>query len=188
MTQIYLAGKIAKSDWRHNVAAELRDASTERSNLSSVGDLPGQIGTRYDGVTYVGPFFAGCDHGCAHGGDTHARSGGCTEGHSRPRTAADCLAQIDRADVVFAWLDELEPNGHCTAYGTLVEVGYAVARGKHVVVGASQAPQEPGEAGIVNRHPIDDVWFAWTVAHQRVIARSPLAALDEITAGGRAWQ
>ncbi len=63
MTQIYLAGKIAKSDWRHHVSAELRDASTDRSYSNSVGDLPDQIGTRYDGVTYVGPFFAGCDHG-----------------------------------------------------------------------------------------------------------------------------
>ncbi|MFF1531374.1 nucleoside 2-deoxyribosyltransferase [Cellulomonas sp. NPDC058312] len=112
----------------------------------------------------------------------------CMNGHSRPRTAADCLAQIDRADVVFAWLDELEPSEHCTAYGTRVEVGYALARGKHVLVGASRAPQEPGDSGIAARSPIDDVWFAWTVASQRVIARSPLAALDEIAVGGRAWR
>lgn len=85
---------------------------------------------------------------------------------------------------MFAWLDELEPHDHCTAYGTLVEIGYALARGKHVVVAASRAPQDPGSSVVVDRHPIDDVWFAWTVATQRLIADTPLAALDKVAGGG----
>lgn len=186
MTKIYLAGKIAKQDWRHGVTPGLREATTDRNGLGPAGHLPESLDTRFSALTYVGPFFAGCDHGCAHGGDTHGRSGGCTAGHSRARTAQDCLAQIASADVVLAWLDELDPREHCTAYGTLVEVGYALALGKRVVVAAARAPQDPAEAQLVDRHPIDDVWFAWTVATERIIAQSPESALDGIAAN-LAW-
>ena len=43
------------------------------------------------------------------------------------------LAQIDQSDTVFAWLD----SGDC--HGTLVEIGYAKARGKKLFIGVDFA-------------------------------------------------
>ena len=178
--RVYLAGKIAKCDWRHAVVKGLRESSTDRNGLGPDGALPEFLETQIAGITYVGPFFAGCDHGCAHGAGTHGRSGGCTWGHSRDRTARDCLTQIRSADAVFAWLDELEPSEHCTAYGTLVEIGFARALDKRVIVAASRAPLDPARVRIGSRQPIDDVWFAWTVASDRLVADSPTDALEKV--------
>jgi len=175
MTGIYLAGKIAQNDWRHSIA--------EVGNYSEGDSEPttwGPVQTAFEGVTYVGPFFVGCDHGCTHGGDAHGRSGGCVTGGDRSRTANDCLSQVASADLVFAWLDELTPDAsHSSAYGTLVEIGYALALRKPVVVAAARAPYDPN-AGLVmvDRHPIDDLWFAWSLATERILAETPGRALE----------
>lgn len=178
---IYLAGKIAKGDWRHDVVDGLRESSTDRNALGGDVQFPSALDTSWPGQTYVGPFFAGCDHGCAHGRGTHARAGGCTHGHSRPRTARDCLEQIDRADIIFAWLEEIEDLdcNHSSAYGTLFELGYAKALQKRVVVAAQRAPvglhDETDYAAVPAA--IDDLWFAWTLATDRVVAATPREAL-----------
>lgn len=176
MTKIYLAGKIAPHDWREEVALVGIADSDELRNGDGAPPAP----TCYSGVMYVGPFFAACDHGCSHAGDRHGQAEGCM-GIDRNRTARGCLSQIELADLVYAWLDDLEPSPKSTAYGTLVEVGYALALGKPVVVAAVRAPHDPASRGVVvDRYPIDDLWFAWTLATGRIEAKTPKRGLDYV--------
>jgi hypothetical protein len=57
--RVYLAGRISKNDWRNQLVYDNRpDDDTE--NWRKTKSLPMQ-----DGNTCVGPFFIGCDHGCA---------------------------------------------------------------------------------------------------------------------------
>lgn len=175
MTNIYLAGKIGHTDWRHGVFGMRGLDEEEARNWSPQP-------TSFEGVQYVGPFFVGCDHGCAHGSDAHGQGGGCLGPGHREQTARDCLAQVRAADLVYAWLDELTPNPtHSSAYGTLVEIGYALALGKPVVVAATRAPLDPESPGVaVDRYPIDDLWFAWTLATARLTAATPLRGLEHV--------
>lgn len=179
-TGLYFAGKIAMHDWRHGLGDIAhygggivpKDFGPARTCL---GDSIGEE------ITYVGPFFAGCDHGCAHGSSGHGQVGGCNSG-DRNVTAARCLEQVASADLVFAWLDELKPDStQSTAYGTLVEVGYALGLGKPVVVASAHAPYGPDSGHHqVDRHTVDDLWFAWTLASARIVAPTPEAALKVV--------
>lgn len=73
--KIYLAGKIAKNDWRHDIVNDLRGAGDVHSEIESynLGDkcwpiLRQSILGKHD---YVGPYFVACDHGCYHGDSSH---------------------------------------------------------------------------------------------------------------------
>lgn len=132
--RVYLAGKIAKGDWRHALVPRLR---SQLVDLEPYGDwpvLPGAIRGTFD---YVGPFFVACDHGCWHGPQSHGMGAeGDAEGmgsgsvfERRRFVAKRCLEAIGRADIVFGWLDTLD------AYGTLVEIGFALALKKTVLLG-----------------------------------------------------
>lgn len=137
LPRVYLAGKISKHDWRHSLFplrhVELtydrehdRVVSRERLN--------------HDGFEYAGPYFLGDDHGCFHGPGQHGIiDPGWADGHSmsdrdfpqvlsRRTVSQSCLAWIADADVVFCWLEGVD------AYGTLVELGYAHARGIPIYV------------------------------------------------------
>lgn len=140
MTSIYLAGKIGKNDWRHDIVG-LRGAWADNNTGESPTDawpvLGKGVARTFD---YTGPYFISDDHGCAHGDNSHGcgDEGGICGGAwpSTPRSdlVRRCLDAIDRSDIVFAWLDDP------TAYGTLVEIGYAVARKKLVIIGTSERP------------------------------------------------
>jgi len=82
------------------------------------------------------------------------------QGPDRESIVDRCRAAIDRADVVFAWFDDL------TAFGSLVEVGYAVAAGKRVYVAMPFQSE-------VRR----DLWFAHYVAGCRMFSDSPVAPM-----------
>jgi len=117
MKKVYLAGKIAKNDWRHSIVPTLRE-STWGAHLSIA-----------PGVEYVGPFFTGCDHGCAHGPSTHGNAvSGCNEEyiHAPNEVPAACLAAIDQAGIVIAYIEKLD------CYATYLELGYAISREKEV--------------------------------------------------------
>lgn len=133
--KIYLAGKIAQNDWRHDLMPGLRGAwseyyldPNERSGWPILRDALGP------GLHYVGPFFISCDHGCAHGANSHGveecgtppdeRGFDSTEGR---RVAQLCLDAIDGADIVLAKVRR-------SAHGTIAEIGYASAMGKRVFV------------------------------------------------------
>lgn len=166
MTSIYLAGKIAKGDWRHEIVG-LRGA------WGSNGEMPESewpiMRAAVFGLDYTGPYFMSDDHGCGHGSSTH----GCGEdglvcyaypAPKKPDIVRLCQRAIKRSDVFFAWLDEL------TAYGTLVEIGYATALGKRVIIG-----RKPSK--LLNQ--IDDMWFAFDSAAHVIPADSPIAAVRQ---------
>jgi hypothetical protein len=111
--RIYLAGKIAKHDWRHDLVAGLRGAEHKDGPLDCRAFI------------YVGPFFVACDHGCRHGPGTHGVAGNGCDGV--PITRAEVFARnqalIASADLVFAYIDAPE------CYGTMVEIGWAFRAG-----------------------------------------------------------
>lgn len=179
MSHIYLAGKISKGDWRSDLFGTNRPMSIDASDMDAEwgeAPIPGTIHTA------VGPWFVSCDHGCAHGPNSHGVGAddaiGCVaatlyddnfkpheQPDRRPTVAARCLFAIRSCDVFFAWL---EP----TAYGTLVEIGFAKACGARIVIG------RPMLDNIKN-----DLWFAEQMANEIVYADSPLEAVRKALAG-----
>ena len=146
MTSIYLAGKIYKNDWRHEVAPirGVWGPPTGEERLTPWPVLRESVLRTFD---YVGPYFQADDHGCFHGRNSHgcdeSNCGGVYEAPTRADLQSRCFKAIQKADIVFAWLDDP------TAYGTLVEIGYAKGLGKRVVVATPDYNYAKG-----------DMWFA----------------------------
>lgn len=114
---LYLAGKISKNDWRHTLIPGLREHSWS--------DDP--IHTSH--FSYVGPFFASCDHGCGHNPGSHGAVQECTEPHYTRRDVVDLnMAALVKANLVFAYINAPD------CYGTVMEIGWAIANGKRVVM------------------------------------------------------
>ncbi|GEQ73261.1 hypothetical protein CTTA_0266 [Comamonas testosteroni] len=87
---------------------------------------------------YSGPWKArGSDYGYMHGVTP------CSPDRAQNAAYRGALQGISRADVVVAYLEDLE------AYDTLVEIGYARAAGKRVIVITSPA---------LHRPPLNDAW------------------------------
>ncbi len=120
--RIYLAGKIAKNDWRHTLVPELR---TEHWHDRSV-----IVMDRFD---YVGPFFISDDHGCAHGRNKHGVLDACPTSEEDPvydrnEIFEKCIRGIERCDLVFAYITSHD------AFGTFFEIGLAHKAGKRIVL------------------------------------------------------
>lgn len=150
MTRIYLAGKIAKNDWRHDLVPMLRWAYND-SDIDQWQSKWVPTPMYRKDFQYVGPFFISCDHGCSHGQNTHGVGATCNSTFSHDMglkgyAADQCSRAIQGCDVLFAWLEN-----PCTAYGTLVEIGLAAALGKTVVIGSA------------SHH--SDLWFVYQHAH-----------------------
>lgn len=121
---VYLAGKIRKNGWR---------------GLRGIPYDPKEIANGYEYkknefITITGPFFIACDHGCYHGEGMHGVGAdefvGCMSDlyFTRSDVFRICTEQIDRAEILFAYIDCRD------CYGTLAEIGYAYAKGKDVVI------------------------------------------------------
>lgn len=153
--KIYLAGKIAQNDWRHDIVRDLNELdemyySTSPEEWSSV-PIPGTD------LTYVGPYFQAAGHGCAHLLGHHGTTG------ARHKTATRCRAAIRNCDVFFAWL-ECE-----TAHGTMVEIGYAYALGKKIIIARPPKVEQCDECYACRTYGCtngctdcnrDELWFA----------------------------
>lgn len=191
--RVYLAGKIAAGDWRHKAVGGLRDSVTYHEFESEWPVLARSIFGRHD---YVGPFFVCCNHGCYHGRGTHGSDPeGCSglspaslEG--RDTIARRCRSAIDRSDLVYAWVDD--PS----AYGTILEIGYALGRGRRVVL--AHPPGEPfyrearraGARGRVGDGALGDLWLlpqfvAASHGCETLAARDPVTGLRCALSGGR---
>ena len=172
---IYLAGKVSQTCWRHSIVPGLRSATEHGSALQWD---PIYIGERKFAMT--GPFFASCDHGCAHGPSTHGQAEtDCTprpKGHHQLDWADDvrsaCLRAIDDASDFFAWIETAD------CFGTLIEAGYAKARGKRIVVAYAR-----GLLDSIKRVSNDyqsggahDMWFLDSIADGMIVADSALDA------------
>lgn len=142
---IYLAGKIRKHCWRHRLVPELRDHSWSDGVLLQ------------DDFVYVGPFFVGCDHGCFHNKNSHgtiairgvnvcpARDVHADFDSPHLEVAGLCLGALAKADLLFCYIDSKD------CFGTLVEIGYALAQNVPVVIAFA-----PSIASAVH----NDFWFA----------------------------
>lgn len=193
MRSIYLAGKIAKNDWRHTVCDRLRRACTEQgfkmmSGEHAVPDWHQHNVTVLETWRYTGPYFSSDDHGCGHdsAGPGHAVTGGCILDAAEPGTwdhgtgyrnwvNRQCFEAIQRSDFVFAWVDDT------TAHGTLVEIGYAKGLGKRVIVGT---PME-GHWLIRDAEPLNELWFAFASADHLVYSDGPTQALRHLAEKAR---
>ena len=164
MPSVYLAGKVGHTDWRHSLFplrhVELRyQAPMDRVVLD-------QEPLTRDGFEYAGPYFLSDDHGCFHGPTRHGLiDPGWADGvsvadenfpqHLERRTVLNsCLYWLSTAKAVFCWIDSE------TAYGTLVEIGYAAALQKTIFVAFS------GEIDV------PELWFARQIADKTICADS----------------
>ena len=132
---VYLAGKIRKYDWRsgfHRINVYEPDTNSASKLAEFYVDVNEEL-------TVTGPFFISCDHGCYHGSSSHGVGavdslhsdewGGCMGNFfTRDDVFNICKRQIDRAEIVFAYIDQND------CYGTLAEIGYAHAKGKEIII------------------------------------------------------
>jgi len=156
-TKVYLAGRISKNDWRHQIVPGLRQSTLfpilEKIDIGNRWRpwpiLKKSILNYYD---YVGPYFVSCDHGCAHGPNTHGsranESGGCLDGYDnfimKSWAYSRCITAIEECEMLVAWIDDTE------AFGTLTEIGFANALRKDITI---LSPIE-----------IKDYWFVYEMA------------------------
>lgn len=139
---VYLAGKIRQNGWREGICGYRCGQHYESTDFDKYLLVNNNL-------TVTGPFFISCDHGCYHGERTHGvgvnkywphhyvdnndaeRYGCCGDGYV-PFTEDDvieiCKSQIDKAEIVFAYIDCKD------CFGTLAEIGYAHARGKTIII------------------------------------------------------
>jgi hypothetical protein len=166
--KVYAAGKITANDWRG-----VRNASTDPEAwlacVAGVGRPTCAVPQLDRTIVYAGPFFISCDHGCYHGRDNHgvgADGRGCgSDGIDPNRVVSASLDGIDHADIVYVRLDA---EG---AYGTMAEIGYALAVGKPFVVDV-----DPALPDAVRR----DYWFVIAAMERRLPSVPDEAAVREV--------
>ncbi len=151
---IYLAGKIGYADWRTQIFGSRFGAAPNDGKNSYGFDRVLDESLTHDcgSFHYGGPFFISCDHGCAHGPASHgAAPSGCLDGGAddgriemREQILHVNFARIRRADLVFAYINELD------CFGTLVEVGFATALEKPIGVGIGRN---------ITVEQFDDLWM-----------------------------
>lgn len=134
--RIYMAGRMG--------SANFRDFDIDHSGNAT--DIK-PVYRKWRGVSfeYCGPFSI---NEKAHTGE-HGNA-------FREYTFERCLAGIDRCDVFLAYIGDRE------AFGTLVEIGYASAKGKKLVVGVDCSLNYGGDP----EAEIKDLWFAAQAADQ----------------------
>jgi nucleoside 2-deoxyribosyltransferase len=106
--RIYLAGKISRTDWRHELVTGLDDTLACADFSSGWPVLEKAI---YGTDDYTGPFFREIE-----------------KDKSSQKVHRLCLSAVDRSDLVYAWVDEP------TAYATFYELGYARGIGIPTVI------------------------------------------------------
>lgn len=169
MPALYFAGRIKKETRRWGLANWDQDGTMHGWAPGESFPTPTSVG-RFQ-FSYVGPYAYGCDHGCTHGPNAHGSADtecmGAPWGESREHALARALDGIRHADIVFAWLEDYE------AHGTVAEIGYAVGRGKPVIV--------------LTGWDVPDLWFPRWMADAELSVASPaagvLAAFEEANTG-----
>jgi hypothetical protein len=168
--KLYLAGKIDKHDWRHNIVPDLRNWDyyllTSGYSLDRLQEWPVWHGVILGNHDYTGPYFIGCDHGCYHGSNEHGygiNSNGCgssgTFAHTQVFTM--CHAAIQKCDVFFAWIDTTD------CYGTIAEIGLAYGLRRKILVAGPKM--------------FDDMWFVYQMASRKQFGiRDPVKSLEKL--------
>lgn len=134
---VYLAGKIKKNDWRHDIVPNLRN---------HVSGSPSHM-IKANNFTYAGPYFGSCDHGCYHTSQSH---GAMTQQQKLRATAQKsvfgrCLSGVQLSDLVIIYISDDD------CYGTLNEIGWVqILKKDHVLIFAPE---------IASKH-INEFWFS----------------------------
>lgn len=176
----YLAGKISRTNWRDEIVSQWSEENHSRHNENAMFDYhesglwatAPRASVARNGVMldYAGPWWSPAYGG--HGSSNfftspHAYMFRCWEqtgdtsdncGNPTPKLLREIRRNIDNAiaaaDLVFAWIDTTE------CFGTLVELGFAAARGKAIIVAFSEAIDA------------QEFWLAASYAHEVVVAKS----------------
>lgn len=165
--KIYLAGKIASNDWRHDIVDNLRNINNDDWDLEN-RIIPKAIFNKHD---YIGPFFIGCDHSCYHGKTRHGvgagnkrdRNCGYKPNVKRDLTLNLCLKAINNSDLIFCWMPE---KIALQSYGTLIEIGHANAIGRPVIIASDKKLDQ-------------ELWFAEHISECFIINKDPAKALKQ---------
>ncbi len=182
--RIYLAGKIEPKelDWRHSLLTGGGEFGRGPQSLDNETEWSISKGAVLGAYDYTGPYFIGCDHGCAHGSNEHGVGASeerpCINGPDRKRTVKLCRDAIAASDLVFAWLDDV------TAYGTIAEIGFASALLTRTFIKRSAADMQLAFPLIVVAAPkhLPDLWFVQNMADHLIEAPDPKAALEQAIA------
>lgn len=137
--KVYLAGKITNNWWRNEILEpnwSYTYPQTRTPGISTFNDNGEYFNMEYDAGDFIvtGPHSIGCDHSCFHGENAFHTAGGafngCCEdyGVTKQEVFEACTHQIDKADIVFAYIDDKD------AYGTLFELGYAYNHFKRIFI------------------------------------------------------
>lgn len=150
--RVYVAGKISKNDFRHDIVPRIRGWEATDGPLDCVS------------FTYVGPFFRACDHGCYHRPGSHGVfAPGCNGMEvTRREVFLRNQAALKSADLVLAYIEAPD------CFGTLVEIVSAAENG--IPVELLFAP------GV----DCDDFWYVQIMAGQvatQIVAREDLPRL-----------
>jgi hypothetical protein len=157
---IYFAGKVVKK--RTSRTIDVADGPPCGGLLPLNGTVfLEDNGLNYDkgdrNYTCTGPVVNGCDHGCSHGATLHGAGAACRQEEvfsSRDAIQKQCMLQIDGSDAVVLALGKND-GPHISCFGSLVELGYAHAKKKFVVVTFDDMVTSDVRA---------DLWFAASLA------------------------
>ena len=127
--KIYIAGRMGLRCFRHDLVTNLQAVKT--SPTVDWITLYRSINYKHH---YVGPYYEPeCDSGIIN----------------------KCLSALDKADYMFTWLNSVDA---LKAYGTMVEIGYAAARGITMVTAYDEY--------------IGDLWFSKSLAEWQIPAKN----------------
>lgn len=156
----YLAGKITSwDDWRFGI---IHPDLVDNFPQDTTRNWTVQQNVIENKHHYAGPFFSYTGHGCIatapdeHGlwAKTLCRHDPAGEDHAA-NVVRNCLAAIQRASILFAWIDSHD------CYGTIVEIGYALASNKPVWIAGPRY--------------FRDMWFCYKTAERVAINPFPSA-------------
>ena len=168
---VYLAGKIQKHGWREGIIGGVCNFNSYdiKDPFRSL-DWPITENAILNYYNYTGPYFVSCDHGCSHGESTHGITGGVCFEHPPDEVmhsliANECMKAIDKTDILLALIDSID------AFGTFAEIGYAVAKGIHIIILFSRELKE---------QEINSLWFLACMADAYRMTDDPTKDMLEL--------
>jgi prophage regulatory protein len=166
LAQVYLAGKISQGgDWRHEIFPDLSvDSDIITPSAKPVADNIRQ------GFQCCGPFFVNLEHGQRESVHDEHREERLSA--SERYVFARSIWFVDKADVVFCYIDGDD------AYGTILELGYAKAKGKLIFL----AVRFDSESNFEPARFVRDAWFARAACDRFVAVPDVLSAWDTFVA------
>jgi hypothetical protein len=115
--KIYIAGKISRGNFRESIVPGLCHHQWGNPNIETAS------------YEYLGPYTVNCKHGFFSGDGSHQSVGddGATA-LSKEDVIATNMGSLANADLVVAYISTTD------CFGTLMEIGWAIAKGKKVLL------------------------------------------------------